>query len=117
MSQHAATRYMERVKPALDFKAAKAELERLVWMCGEMVAALDWLPDDDYGQNVGFLEVAPGIACPVVRDDDGGLVAATCCTYASLSEASRRARNAWKREERKQRRRKKGGPRPVEVES
>lgn len=118
MSQHAATRYQERVKPALDFVAAKAELERLIGMCDEMVPELDWWPADDYGQNVGYLEVAPGVACPVVQDERGRLIAATCCAYGSFGGQHRRARNAWKREQRKRRRRKKAGPRvAMEVDS
>lgn len=118
VSQHAATRYMERVKPALDFAAARTELERLVEMCPALVPEVDWLPGDDYGINVGYLEVAPGIACPVLRAEGGTLIATTCCTYGSLSEASRREANVAKREQRRRRRKKKPGGRPVlEVES
>lgn len=66
LSDHAITRYHERVKPALLRRQAKVELEALVAAAGKVGPRPDWLPPEQCPGD-GYVELTPGVVAAVVR--------------------------------------------------
>lgn len=97
LKKHAVERYQQRVKPALSMEAAKRELEQLCVMAELADEAPCYCNDDERDERTdAYLEIAPGIALAVVFDEDGEAHALTCIANWSLSDETRRRRNAAK---------------------
>lgn len=95
VTRHACEKYVERVKPYLTVKQARAELERLLdagTVCGQpcwhKAVREDVLPDF-------YVELADGIACPIRHG-----VVMTVLTRAGMTEGARAHRNRAKRQRR-----------------
>lgn len=96
VTDHAITRYWERVKPALLRDQAKAELEALLVGAGPAGEAPGWVGYADPGD--GYIEVADGIVAAV---SDGCVT--TVLTRGSVSPAHRAHRRAARRARRQAR--------------
>lgn len=97
VTQHACERYIDRVKPYLTVKQARAELERLLEMgtvrgqpCWHKAVHVDEESVPDF-----YVELSDGIACPV---RDGWVI--TVLTRAGMTEGSRSYRNRKKKQRR-----------------
>jgi len=98
VSEQAIIRYRERVKPALDFQPAKAELEALIRMAGDLRPGVpDWASLKE--ESDGYFELADGVAA-VVRES----IVTTVLARGGLHSSVRAARNERKRRKRARRR-------------
>lgn len=61
LTDHAITRYLERVKPALLRRQAKVELEALVAAAGEPGPRPSWLPLEHHHSGASYVRLADGI--------------------------------------------------------
>lgn len=87
---HAAVRYRERVKPALDYAAARSELEDLVERFGKITDYPDWNPRLRPGSQ--FLSLLDGLGAIVM---DGDQITTVVCRGGMRPE-KRAARNERK---------------------
>ncbi len=112
VTDHAVRRYIERVKPTMSLKAARAEVERLLLTAETTTVAPVWAGREEKGDARTFAIIAPGIALPITETG----VALTCLTNGTLSGATRSRRNRMKAQERSRRQAKRGnrGARPKE---
>lgn len=101
VSQHAVERYLQRVKPALDFPAAKNELIALCAI-GQEVEPPEWAYfDEDRGTHVDrILELSDGVIALL-----GGRTVISVLTRGSHHPEVRAAKNDFKRRQRKKKRR------------
>ena len=95
LSDHAITRYHERVKPTLLRHEAKADLERMARL-GRVTTER---PVFAGGQAAVYLLIGEDIALPLVRAGRG-FVAVSCMCRAGLGEVTRRRLNRRKRQRR-----------------
>lgn len=109
VTDHAALRYRERVKPHLDVDAARAELEALTAFAGEPINHHP-LAVEDHGHADWYAEVAPGIWLPLEKASNGW-VAVTVLTNHGISEQTRTKRNAAKAARRRRRKKNREGAR------
>lgn len=98
-SRHAVERYVDRVKPALGFAEAEAELVRLVSMAEVVVDPPGWVldPSDDSVAD-GYVVLAGTICLPV-----RGFTVLTVITPGCMSDEFRAARREHKRAQRARR--------------
>lgn len=102
IAQHAAERYVERVKPCLTVSAAAAELIRLAELAGDPGEKPAWVRNDERREQMdGWLTICDGICLPLRRAGDR-LVAQTVLTRAGLSPEARAARKRAKQKAKKQ---------------
>jgi len=98
VTNHAVTRYIERVKPAFDFEVAKAELLAFVNAVEPAPEPPQWVravePD-----TTAFIEISDGIVA-MIKDDS----VTTVLTRSGHSPEARVAINAAKRKRRAARR-------------
>lgn len=96
LKRHAIERFNERVRPALTFKAAKRELERLL----EFAEPASKCPWTDAMHADGYLLLSDGVALVVRQARNGLVVAETCITAGGSSEEIRERRNKRKADKR-----------------
>ena len=96
VTNHAVERYMERVRPGLDFKRAKAELIHLVGQFGEERPRPEWMSMKAQEPDV-WVAVGDDVWLPCERRGDGRLVAHTVLAQGCLSAEARARRNADRR--------------------
>lgn len=91
LTAHAVDRYQERVKPALTFDAAKAEVERLVELAEFTTVEPGWT---SYGLRPpdGWLIACDSIAFPVMSKS-----VLTCITRSGIGDEARKLRTARKK--------------------
>jgi hypothetical protein len=112
LTKHAVLRFVERIRPGLDFREGKAELERLVSI-GELRAEPPaWLPRKSRDQR--YLAIGEDLVIPCAPDrfQPGALFAATCLCRGTLAVSHRERRNrnrASRRAARRVRGRSRGG--------
>lgn len=70
VTDHAVTRYVDRVKPTFDHAAARTELERLVGMAGPIQGKPDWLHLPAYCPDAAkdYLSLSDGIVAAVKQN-------------------------------------------------
>lgn len=85
---HAATRYRERVKPALEYAAAKQELEDLVERFGEITDYPGWTGDHPR-PGAQFLSLLDGLGAIVMDGDQ----ITTVVTRGGMHPDKRAAKN------------------------
>jgi hypothetical protein len=120
ITQHARARYVERIKPLLTTEQAEAELSRLLDMAGEPSPELPkWAPLHLHDADA-WLEIAPGILCPLTREKKGYVVCSVLARAGCPPEvrearaAERRRRKAKRRFEKRAERQIREGRRPAE---
>lgn len=98
VSDHAAVRFRERVRPGLSRHEAGIELARLCREFGSRVDRPAWLPAEsmDSGAVDFWLEVAPGVIVACARTARWP-VAVTVLCRGGFSSAKRERRNARRR--------------------
>lgn len=99
ISDHAVTRFQERVRPGLGYLDAKSEFRRLLHAFGEPVARPDWMVTargEPVDTTAAWVAVGDVYAC-CTRLPDGCLRVRTVITFRSLSPAARRLRTDRKR--------------------
>lgn len=96
VSDHAASRYVERVRQGITLGRAHAELEALIDLAGETSDTLPWVPESPPDAD-GYLILSDGI-CLALRRNKGRLVGITVLTRAERSAAYRAAKNKRRRE-------------------
>lgn len=98
ISRVAVERYVDAVKPALDFRAGAAELTRFVEQCAEMTERPSWLLGDldeertRTGDRVSWLRIGSDIFLPIVHPAGETGIAVTCIARGHLSPAARESR-------------------------
>ena len=93
VSAHAAEQYQQRVKPALDLDAARAELEQLVRV-GEITAEEPgWVHAADPAPF--HLLISDALALPLAPQN-GGWIATTCVAAGTHTPVRRAQRTAYK---------------------
>jgi hypothetical protein len=101
VTDHAVSRYQERVRPGLGFDAAEAELLHVLPFARVEAVAPSWRVGPLEHPVAAWAMVGDGIAFPLVRGSEPGLlVAVTCLTQGCRSEevlAVRRERKAARR--------------------
>jgi hypothetical protein len=111
ITNHAVNRYQERVKPTLDWGAAKRELTALTEI-GEVVPSLPWL-DSSAPDFAALIELSDGIAMALTRPDGvDGYIGTTVFIRGGVDEktrAHRAEKNKRKRHRRRTKKRRKDG--------
>lgn len=97
VSKHAAARYQERVKPALPYWRAKAELEALIESAAELATVPEWHYDPEPGLR--YFLISDGI-CALAK----GPTVITVLIRGSHADPIRQARRQYKADLRKGRR-------------
>jgi hypothetical protein len=94
ITDHAIDRYVSRVKPALDWRVGKAELEALVGAANRVLPGRpDWYsPGPAAPPGEGYVELADGIAGLVERGS-----VTTVVIRGEVTSSARAARNNRKR--------------------
>lgn len=95
LSHHAVERYQERVRPGLEAKLARADLQRLM-SAGEITSCPPaWLQSRER-QSAAFYLTIGDVVLPLdpCRRNRERLVALTCIVRGSLSGAARASRSA-----------------------
>lgn len=92
LSKHAIERYIDRVKPHLDFDQARLEVHRLAEAAAEMPGPPAWHDDSHYPGGVYF-ELTPDVVM-IAHRREWGLLAATIVIPGVLSDDVRRLRNS-----------------------
>ena len=93
VSEHAAQQYQQRVKPALELDAARAELNQLVTVAHITTTQPRWLHAADpapYYALIGDAVVLP------LLPQSGGWVATTCVAAGTYTAVRRSQRAAYK---------------------
>lgn len=112
-TDHAVQRYQERVKPALDAAACKAELEALLAVAPEVERPAWCSVDANAGHPADrYLELADGILAAAA-----GGICVTVMVRSGLGERERANRNRRKARERRRKRRRQRPGRPYVDES
>ena len=93
VSAHAAEQYQQRVKPALDLEAARAELEQLVPVAEITATEPGWMHAADPAPF--YLVISNALALPLVPQD-GGWIATTCVAAGTYTPVRRAQRGAYK---------------------
>jgi hypothetical protein len=93
ITKHAANQYQQRVKPALDVDAARAELERLR-LVGKITANEPrWV---NAARPAPYYPTISDAAALLLAPQDGGWLATTCVTASTYTPARRAQRRAHK---------------------
>lgn len=101
VTQHAAERYVERVKPALTVSQAAVEIRHLAELAGEPTEKPSWVINEERREQMdGWLPISDGICLPLHRVN-GRWVARTILTRAGLSPERRSSRRDAKRRRKK----------------
>lgn len=100
LSDHAITRFHERVRPSLPRRQAKRELDRLIAVAAEPVAEVPFCTSK---KADAWLVLCDGVALPLAQTGKG-YVAVTCIVAGTLSARERRRRNMRRRSRRHRRR-------------
>ena len=85
--------YQQRVKPALELDAARAELEQLVPVAEITATEPSWMHDAD--PAAFYLLVSDALALPLAPQD-GGWIATTCVASGTYTPVRRAQRAAYK---------------------
>jgi hypothetical protein len=93
VSEHAAERFVERVRPTLAKRAASIELARLCREFGVVVERPAFLHEDAMTGIDFWLEVAPGVVVACAESVRRWPVALTVVCCGHVSEANREHRN------------------------
>ena len=93
MSAHAAEQYQQRVKPALELDAARAELEQFVAVAQITPEEPSWVHAADPAPF--YLLISDALALPLVPQD-GGWIATTCVAAGTYTPVRRAQRAAYK---------------------
>jgi hypothetical protein len=102
VSDHAADRYVERVKPSLTRKQARREIEGLAKLAGEPQPYCRYAPEQM--EFEAYLELAPGIAIALrPHDRDTMLVVTTIIQGSSTPGEVRRRREEKRKRKQKSR--------------
>ena len=102
LTTHAAERYQERVRPALDTERARDELEHLIHLSEATPEPPCWTDTAQEGDQ--YLNVSDGVCVVLERGESGRLHAVTVLTRGEMSAGARAARNARKAQLRRARR-------------
>ena len=94
VSSHAAARYRDRVRPALDLDAAQAELERLRATSEISTVTPTWVHAAKHAPY--YMLLGEGVVLPVLRQG-AGWIATTCLSQGTLTPTRRRAKSARKK--------------------
>lgn len=110
ISSHAVARYMERVKPALDYEQAEEELRRLVGINAEPGDPPSWLDESTVPPSDGYIELSDGICAAVVGRNVATVLTRTGChpTHRANKNAAKARRRKAKQAQRRHVRRFKG---------
>lgn len=104
VTQHAAERYVERVKPALTVSAAAVEVATLAELAGDPSEKPKWVANDERrGQVDAWLTICEGICLPLYHKR-GRWIARTVLVRAGLSPERRESRRQKKQEAARKRR-------------
>ena len=93
VSAHAAEQYQQRVKPALELDAARAELEQLVKVAQITPSEPPWVHAADPAPF--YLLISNALALPLAPQH-GGWIATTCITAGTHTPVRRAQRAAYK---------------------
>jgi hypothetical protein len=93
LSAHAAEQYQQRVKPALDLEAARAELEQLVPVAEITATEPGWIHAADPAPF--YLVISNALAFPLAPQN-GGWIATTCVAAGTHTPVRRAQRAAYK---------------------
>jgi hypothetical protein len=94
-SAHAVDRYCERVAIAIDPASAQRHITNLVAVAEISARPPEWLAEKTKQESELYLTLGWDVAFPLARDTAGhSLIAKTCLTRGSISEATRERRNA-----------------------
>lgn len=110
LTDHAITRYAERVRPTLTRSAAERELRSLVDQ-GTLEAECSWHLGRDIDLDA-YLILSDGIALGLLTGSAGIWRAVTTLTRSGASDDFRAKRNAWKASQRAAKRARKRQRRP-----
>lgn len=102
---HAVERFVERVRPGLDFASGRLELWRLAGVGTVAAYAPGWLPGSRTSASDAYLVVGD-MAVPLVAESSGSrvLVATTVVVRGTISPAERKRRTAERNRRRQLRR-------------
>ena len=93
VSEHAAQQYQQRVKPALELDAARAELNQLVTVAHITTTQPRWLHAADAAPYYAL--IGDAVALPLLPQN-GGWVATTCVAAGTHTPVRRSQRAAYK---------------------
>jgi hypothetical protein len=120
ISNHAADRYVDRVKPHLTRDTARGEIQRLLQTAGEMTPFCDYCEEEHFD---AYIEIAPGISLALRHEDKDSMLAVTTIIRTGarpgVVEHRRRVKKKRKQRSRAQKRheqiaRRRGEARPEE---
>lgn len=118
ISTHAIDRYRERVRPGLDRKATKHEIEHLIQVGEVTKMPPEWCGGDRDTSDGAFLLIGNDLVLPL-RGEGEELTAVTCLVRGTISARERRRRRARKMNRKPPRRQgrgnRKGDPRIHEL--